>query len=57
VLLTKNVRRDEGIMPDYSGFEIPDAFVVGYGLDYDGHYRNCPEIAILKGDAAKGCEP
>ena len=33
---------------DYNGFEIPDAFVVGYGLDYDSSYRNLPYIGILK---------
>lgn len=32
---------------DYSCFEIPDEFVVGYGLDYDGYYRNLPEVAVL----------
>ncbi len=36
---------------EYVGFEIPDAFVVGYGLDYDGYYRNHPEIATLRIDA------
>lgn len=33
---------------EYVGFDIPEAFVVGYGLDYDGHYRNLPEIATLR---------
>lgn len=33
---------------DHVGFEIPDAFVVGYGLDYDGYYRNLPDIAELE---------
>ena len=33
---------------DYVGFEIPDEFVVGYGLDYDQKYRNIPEVCILK---------
>ena len=33
---------------DYVGFEIPDAFVVGYGLDWRGRYRNLPYIATLK---------
>lgn len=36
---------------DYVGFEIPDEFVVGYGLDYDGYYRNHPEIVTLREDA------
>ena len=33
---------------DYVGFEIPDEFVVGYGLDFDDYYRNLPEIVTLK---------
>lgn len=33
---------------DYVGFEIPDEFVVGYGLDYDGYYRNLPDLVTLK---------
>jgi hypoxanthine phosphoribosyltransferase len=48
VLLSKRVERVVDIEPDYVGFEIPDAFVVGYGLDYNGYYRNYPEIATLK---------
>ena len=49
-LLDKPARRAPGITlkADYSGFEIPDAFVVGYGLDYDEMYRNLPYIGILK---------
>ena len=34
--------------PDYVGYEIPDAFVIGYGLDYDERYRNLPFVGILK---------
>lgn len=49
VLLRKLVPRDEDVDVEYAGFEIPDAFVVGYGLDYDGYYRNYPQIAVLKG--------
>lgn len=48
VLLSKQVPRVVEVTPDYVGFDIPDAFVVGYGLDYDGYYRNYPEIATLK---------
>jgi hypothetical protein len=33
---------------DYVCFDIPDEFVVGYGLDYDGYYRNLPDIAVLR---------
>lgn len=52
VLLTKLVARDEEVDVEYSGFDIPDAFVVGYGLDFDGYYRNYPSIAVLKGTGA-----
>ncbi len=38
-------------VPNYVGFDIPDEFVVGYGLDYDGRYRNYPEIATLRAEA------
>lgn len=48
VLLRKDVRRDVDMQPDYVGFDVPDAFVVGYGLDYDGWYRNLPNIAVLR---------
>jgi len=47
-LLDKPARRKADITADYSGFEIPDEFVVGYGLDYAENYRNLPYIGILK---------
>ena len=47
VLLRKTGRQEVPIEPDYCGFEIPDAFVVGYGLDYDDDYRHLPYVAIL----------
>ncbi|MFY0545790.1 hypoxanthine phosphoribosyltransferase [Brevibacillus sp. H7] len=47
-LLNKPERRKVDITPDYSGFTIPDEFVVGYGLDYDEKYRNLPFIGVLK---------
>lgn len=47
-LLDKPARRRADIKADYAGFEVPDAFVVGYGLDYDEAYRNLPFIGILK---------
>ena len=52
-LLDKPARRKPGITlkPDYVGFTIPDAFVVGYGLDYDEKYRNLPYVGILKPEA------
>ena len=47
-LLDKPSRRVADVSPDISGFEVPDEFVVGYGLDYDQKYRNFPDIGILK---------
>ncbi|MBA4601265.1 hypoxanthine phosphoribosyltransferase [Thermoactinomyces mirandus] len=47
-MLDKPERRKVDLRPDYSGFTIPDAFVVGYGLDYAEKYRNLPYIGILK---------
>lgn len=47
-LLDKPERRRASIKADYSGAQIPDAFVVGYGLDYDEKYRNLPFVGILK---------
>jgi len=47
-LLDKRVRRLVDVPLDYIGFEIPDEFVVGYGLDYHGEYRNLPFIGMLK---------
>lgn len=47
-LLDKPHRRAVNLVCDYIGFEIPDGFVVGYGLDYDERYRNLPDIGILK---------
>jgi len=52
-LLDKPSRRKPGItlQPDYVGFTVPNAFVVGYGLDYNEHYRNLPYIGVLKPEA------
>lgn len=52
-LLDKPSRRKVKIKVDYLGFEIPDYFVVGYGLDYNEKYRNLPFIGILKEEAVK----
>ena len=52
-LLDKPERRKPGITlkPEYVGFEIPNAFVVGYGLDFNEQYRNLPYVGILKPEA------
>ena len=47
-MLDKPSRRVTEVKVDYSGIEIPDEFVVGYGLDYDEQYRNLPYVGILK---------
>jgi hypoxanthine phosphoribosyltransferase len=48
VLLVKQGRCEVAMKPDFVGFEVPDAFVVGYGLDYRDQYRNLPYIATLE---------
>src|SRR5262245_34896064 len=48
VLLRKDRPAAREARVDYVGFEIPDEFVVGYGLDYNGYYRNLPDIVTLK---------
>ena len=50
-LCDKPSRRVNKLNADYVGFEIPDEFVVGYGLDYAGDYRNLPFIGVLKPEA------
>ena len=47
-LLDKPARRTKPIAADIAGFEVPDEFVVGYGLDYAQKYRNMPYIGVLK---------
>ena len=47
-LMDKPARRKADIYADYACFEVPDAFVVGYGLDYNERYRNLPYIGVLK---------
>ena len=49
-LMDKPARRKAEVYADYSCFEIPDAFVVGYGLDYNERYRNLPYIGVLKSE-------
>jgi hypoxanthine phosphoribosyltransferase len=48
VLLDKVERRIADVKADYSGFTIPNEFVVGYGLDYDERYRNLPDVCVLQ---------
>jgi len=51
VLLRKDRPAAKEVPVDYVGFEIPDEFVVGYGLDYNNYYRNLPDIVTLKPEA------
>lgn len=53
-LLDKVSRRTQPIQGDYVGFEIPDEFVVGYGLDFAERYRNLPDVCILETDDQSG---
>jgi hypoxanthine phosphoribosyltransferase len=52
-LLDKTSRRIVPVKGDYVGFQIPDEFVVGYGLDYGERYRNLPDICVLVNDTPK----
>lgn len=54
VLLNKAARRVEPIEADYVGFEIPDFFVVGYGLDFAERYRNLPFVGVLRPQMYRG---
>ncbi len=56
-LLDKAVRRIVPVEVDYKGFEIPDVFVVGYGLDFQGRYRNCPSILAVRDVARLANDP
>ncbi|HEY8744201.1 MAG TPA: hypoxanthine phosphoribosyltransferase [Chloroflexota bacterium] len=47
-LLDKEIERTDGVQLDYTGFRIPDRFVVGYGLDYAERYRNLPYVGVIK---------
>jgi hypoxanthine phosphoribosyltransferase len=50
VLVDKVERRKVDVPLDYVGFTIPNVFIVGYGFDYDGLYRNLPYVAALEGE-------
>lgn len=47
-LMDKPERRIHEVKVDYTGFEVPDKFIVGYGLDYAQHYRNLPYIGVIE---------
>ena len=57
VLLNKAARRVEAVEADYVGFEIPDFFVVGYGLDFAERYRNLPFVGVLHAHVYKTAGP
>jgi hypoxanthine phosphoribosyltransferase len=56
-LFDKPSGRKVDIAPDYYGFTVPNAFIVGYGLDYSEHYRNLPFVGVLKSDIYATSEP
>lgn len=49
-LLDKKITRQTDVEPDYYGFEVDDKFLVGYGLDYDGYYRNLKYIGYIENE-------
>lgn len=53
-LLEKPSRRETDVVVKYKGYEIPDEFVVGFGLDYDERFRNLDSIAVLKAEVYQG---
>ena len=57
VLLRKDRPEARDVQVDYVGFEIPDEFVVGYGLDFDNYYRNLPDIVTLRTDPGDRAGP
>lgn len=57
VLVLKQGKQEVALRPDYVGFEIPDVFVVGYGLDYDDAYRNLSCLAVLESADIAGASP
>lgn len=54
VLLRKPSKAPADVPADFVGFDVDDVFVVGYGLDYDDHYRNLPDIAVLRPEVYAG---
>ena len=57
VLLRKSVARERRVEVDYVGFDIPNEFVIGYGLDYNQRYRNLPFIGVLTDEAIRRHAP
>jgi hypoxanthine phosphoribosyltransferase len=57
VLLRKEGRQQAALEVDYRGFDIPNAFVVGYGLDYNDEYRHLPYVAVLSEDIPLSPQP
>ena len=55
-LLDKEIERADGVQINYTGFRIPDRFVVGYGLDYAERYRNLPYVGVIKSSVAGGAD-
>ncbi|HET9522713.1 MAG TPA: hypoxanthine phosphoribosyltransferase [Terrimicrobiaceae bacterium] len=53
VLLRKNINRERQVDAEYVGFDIPNEFVVGYGLDYNERYRNLPFVGVLTDEAIR----
>lgn len=53
VFLDKPSRRKVDYQPDYVGYEISDAFVIGYGLDYNEHYRHLPYVGVIRPEAVQ----
>ena len=51
---SKTARRTEGVEVDYVGFDCPDEFVVGYGMDFNEQYRSMPFVGVLKPSAYMG---
>lgn len=57
VLLEKKARRKEKVQAHYVGFQIPDAFVVGYGMDFGERYRNLPFVGVLRPECYRTTTP
>ncbi len=53
IFLNKPARHKTDYQPDYIGYDIPDAFVIGYGLDYNEKYRQLPYVGVIKEEAVK----